>query len=192
MSFSFGYELHQLLFSSINVTTVAGIVAVCFCTVALVFVYEASKVGLAYSKLYSAILRPNDKPDCFTDDMLLLENQTPSTTTRYAWLLIEMGFYAIEIIMGYVVMLLVMTYNGYLLISVLFSSGIAYFLIGQTLVSLQVKTSKLNLQCQKCITTHPKTSSITSSTEAISDSVTEQERCCLAESNDIVVAETKN
>uniref|UniRef100_A0A069DQ85 Copper transport protein n=1 Tax=Panstrongylus megistus TaxID=65343 RepID=A0A069DQ85_9HEMI len=193
MFFKFGFELHQLLFSSLNITTVTGLIAVSASTIVLVLIYEASKIGLAHSKFYSAVLRPNERPDCFSDDMLLVENQVPSNSTRYIWFVVEMGFYIIEIILGYVIMLIVMTYNGYLMLSVLFASGLGYFLGGQILMTLQIKRSRLNLTCHQC-SSHPKNSSKTSSTEAISDSVNEEHasRCCLKDSGDAdSEAETK-
>lgn len=107
MFFKFGYELHQLLFSSLNITSVtgpwkevidyllslikwnnistfiSGLIGVSAVTVVLVLILEASKVALAHSKFYSAILRPNDRPDCFTDDMFLVETQSPSNSIRF-------------------------------------------------------------------------------------------------------------
>ncbi|XP_073981897.1 high affinity copper uptake protein 1-like isoform X2 [Rhodnius prolixus] len=190
MFFKFGYELHQLLFSSLNITSVTGLIGVSAVTVVLVLILEASKVALAHSKFYSAILRPNDRPDCFTDDMFLVETQSPSNSIRYFWLGVELGFYIIELILGYVIMLIVMTYNGYLMLSVLLGSGIGYFLGGQTLMKLQIKRSRLNLPCQQC-STLPKNSSLTSSTEAISESVREEQenKCCSGDASS--EAETK-
>uniref|UniRef100_T1HSR1 Copper transport protein n=1 Tax=Rhodnius prolixus TaxID=13249 RepID=T1HSR1_RHOPR len=177
MFFKFGYELHQLLFSSLNITSVTGLIGVSAVTVVLVLILEASKVALAHSKFYSAILRPNDRPDCFTDDMFLVETQSPSNSIRYFWLGVELGFYIIELILGYVIMLIVMTYNGYLMLSVLLGSGIGYFLGAEVIRKLS-RNEREN-------------SSLTSSTEAISESVREEQenKCCSGDASS--EAETK-
>ncbi|CAH1402007.1 unnamed protein product [Nezara viridula] len=180
MSFWLGYQLNDLLFNKLNVTSVTGFLFACACIIVIVIMYEALKVCSATMKLNSAILKVPNRQRCLSDNTVLINSAPRFHARRNLWRFSEVIIYALEITFGYIIMLLVMSYNFYLLLVVLLSTGGCYALFGQHLLHLKLKTSKLKAPCEHCL--KHENSSPTSSTEIISESINDNSLGCCSHS----------
>lgn len=69
----------------------------------------------------------------------------------------ELGHWTIHVVLGYILMLTVMTFNGYMTIVLAIGSGIGYFVFGPILIDLNIKKFQKqrkvvqdNTQCTDC------------------------------------------
>lgn len=178
MTFWFGYNIKDLLFYNLTITSVTGLILTCACVFGIAVFYESLKVSLAVVKLNAAILKVPHRQQCFSDDMVLIDNRSRVNPKRHLWTFTEVLIYTVELAIGYIVMLLVMTYNVYLIIAVLLATGVCYAIFGQRLLEIKMKTSKLKIPCEHCIKTQKE--STTSSTEVITESINDNGEggCC--------------
>jgi hypothetical protein len=164
MTFWLDYNINELLFPNLQTTSVGGLILVILVVMILAAVYEDIKVLLAWIKFNAAAARSPHKMRCMNDGPMSAASLPITKSQRALWFLLELSLYVFEVLLGYIVMLLVMTYNGYLFIAVLIGSGLSYFIFGPSMMRIRLKTSKLKIPCDKC----PKVEeSTTSSTEAI-------------------------
>lgn len=75
---------------------------------------------------------------------------------RFSWFLVELGLYMVQIISGYIIMLVVMSYNAYIALSVLIGASIGYAVFGAILMTHRIQNATLVAPCQQCINTPSK------------------------------------
>lgn len=183
MTFWLGFNIQDLLFHELNIATATGLLVACACAFGLAVFYESLKLSLAVVKLNAAILKAPHRQQCFSDDMVLIDNSLQTNPRRHLWTFTEVLIYAVEVTFGYIIMLLVMTYNVYLILSILLATAVCYALFGHRLLEVKMKTSKLKIPCEHCI----KKDSTTSSTEIITESGNDHGdgACCSHSNSDI-------
>lgn len=67
------------------------------------------------------------------------------------WFLAELGLYVIQIMLGYLLMLAVMSFNGFITIAIILGATLGYCLSGHLLVERQIRSTRLTAPCQMCI-----------------------------------------
>uniref|UniRef100_A0AAQ5ZWM5 Copper transport protein n=1 Tax=Amphiprion ocellaris TaxID=80972 RepID=A0AAQ5ZWM5_AMPOC len=144
-----------LLFDFWDVHGPAGMVLSVFVVLLLTVFYEVLKVWRVWlgngSKLSQPATGYTAPPSCRTDSSSALDSspsessltpiepQPPTTSTRKSWLLhvIQTLLHIVQVTLGYMLMLCVMSYNTWIFLGVIIGSVLGYFisfpLLGQTL-----------------------------------------------------------
>uniref|UniRef100_A0A3Q1GSK0 Copper transport protein n=1 Tax=Acanthochromis polyacanthus TaxID=80966 RepID=A0A3Q1GSK0_9TELE len=143
-----------LLFDFWDVHGPAGMVLSVFVVLLLTVFYEVLKVWRVWlgngSKLSQPATRYTAPPSCQTDSSSVLDSspsessltpiepQPPTTSTRKSWLLhvVQTLLHIVQVTLGYMLMLCVMSYNTWIFLGVIIGSVLGYFvsfpLLGQT------------------------------------------------------------
>lgn len=153
-SFWFDYKLTNFLFKDFNVASVGGLFLLCCGFVALAILFEALKILHVETKMKSILLRAPLNLSCITTDNvhLLPPEREGTKRKRLLWFLAELGLYVVQIMLGYLLMLAVMSYNGFITIAVILGATLGYCLSGHILMERQIKSTRLTAPCQMCIT----------------------------------------
>ncbi|XP_069695857.1 protein SLC31A2-like isoform X3 [Periplaneta americana] len=158
MSYWFGTSVGDLLFKGFTISSTSGLVMTCFGLASFAILFEAVKVYQAYAK-HKVILDDDHcySENCTNERSLLL--RTDGTIKKAQKLLIlarETGWYVIQIVMSYILMLCVMTYNGYFTVAVSIGAGIGYLIFGMVLIEIGLKTGGIRHPkrlCPACLET---------------------------------------
>lgn len=65
--------------------------------------------------------------------------------------LVEISLYVVQVVLGYLLMLTVMTYNVYVSLSILLGVAVGYTFFGQMLIEKRLKNTHLTMPCQHCV-----------------------------------------
>lgn len=152
-SFWFGFQLNDLLFHGLNITSEKGIINACVLILLAAALFEGLKllqIKVNLNVLSTSSL--NFNLPCFNDESELLQDNGVTTTKSIEiwWFLLEVGMYAGQVLLGYILMLLVMTYNTYVLIAVVCGAGVGYALFGAQIARSRIKMTQLKIPCQQC------------------------------------------
>ncbi|XP_015596751.1 probable low affinity copper uptake protein 2 isoform X2 [Cephus cinctus] len=164
MWYWFGY-LNEFLFKEFNVTTTWGVLSICLGLTALAIVYEAMKILQVFLRKQTIASLPHELSMQDEKSSLLskissryLGRSTRLYCSSYLLWLLEVFHFTIHTTLGYFLMLAVMTYNVYVNIALVMGAGIGYFILGPTLVELNMaqynnkrKDIKCNLECSDAI-----------------------------------------
>jgi len=158
MSYWFGTVVGDLLFKGFTINSTSALVLTCLGLASLAILYEAIKVYLAHVK-YNTVLRDEDcrSSRCTNERSLLLGNGGKSHVSYSHKLLIlflETGWYIVQDVLSYILMLAVMTYNGYFTIAVCLGAGIGYLVFGPVLIEIGMRNGGLRPPkrfCQVCM-----------------------------------------
>lgn len=63
----------------------------------------------------------------------------------------DITLYVLQVIVGYMLMLSVMTYNVYVSLAIFLGVFLGYALFGQLLAAKRLKTTELAMMCSKCL-----------------------------------------
>ncbi|XP_011698471.1 PREDICTED: probable low affinity copper uptake protein 2 [Wasmannia auropunctata] len=145
MVYWLGVALEGFLFPGYNITTVGGLVATCLGLAALAVLYEAMKVSQIH--LQQIVVRPIPRTtSASSESSSLLSRMAPKNFRMYTrcgscsrWTL-QMLHWSFHTILGYILMMAVMTYNAYISIALVIGACIGYFIFGPTLVQLNMHT----------------------------------------------------
>lgn len=152
-SFWFGYTIDEFLFPDFVITSPLSLFAVCISTAILVIVYESLKTSRIIKTLKS---QTSSSVSFFklafsksTEKSTLLEGREHLRPSREIWRISDLFSHFFELLVGYILMLIAMTYNAYIMISIAVGAGLAYLLFGSVLfnVTAQVVAAKI---CQGC------------------------------------------
>ncbi|CAD6234205.1 GSCOCG00007650001-RA-CDS [Cotesia congregata] len=157
MSFWFGTDLGTFLFNGFNVTTIRGFFCTCLGLIAIAIIYEAMKtLQIKLHQLTKAALAVDDSQA--TENSSLLSQIVPtfprfsSSSQRWGIILwtFEVLHYSAQTTIGYIVMLVVMTYNIYICIALIIGSAIGYWIFSPILLYFNLKELKQknkNISC---------------------------------------------
>ncbi|XP_054875428.1 high affinity copper uptake protein 1 isoform X1 [Amphiprion ocellaris] len=151
MTFYFGYTNVELLFPGLLINSPGGMVAACIGVFLLAVLYEGLKIGREVLLRRSQVnVRYNSMPLPGADGTVLMETHKTvgclegvelpvETKSRLSRLsprqrmlspahFLQTLLHIIQVVVSYFLMLVFMTYNGYLCIAVAIGAGMGYFL----------------------------------------------------------------
>ncbi|XP_066252156.1 protein SLC31A2-like isoform X2 [Euwallacea similis] len=146
--FYFGADLGVFLIKGIDVKSTGGLVAVCIFVACLSFFFEFLRYVQTKCKQRELKIRAKQiKMLCPTESATLLaqtitDTRNPLNITLYDRALLfgsEVSLWVLLQVLGYIIMLSVMLYDAWLLISAVIGGGLGYFIFGQ-------KFMKINLE----------------------------------------------
>ncbi|KAI4902534.1 hypothetical protein NFI96_013153, partial [Prochilodus magdalenae] len=130
MTFYFGYKGVELLFAGLVINTPGEMVGACIGVFLLAALYEGLKIGREVLLRRNQVnVRYNSMPVPGADGTVLME--THKTVGQRMLSLphaIQTILHIIQVVVSYFLMLVFMTYNGYLCIAVAAGAGVGYFL----------------------------------------------------------------
>ncbi|XP_062063723.1 protein SLC31A2 [Lepus europaeus] len=133
MHFTFSHEV-VLLFDFWSVHSPAGMAVSVLVVLLLAILYEGIKVGkakLLYQALASLATPINQQLILETDRDSAGSDAPPVSRTRLRWFLYHFGqslVHIIQVVIGYFMMLAVMSYNTWIFLGVVLGSAVGYYL----------------------------------------------------------------
>lgn len=154
VSYWFGTAVGDLLFKGFTINSASALVLTCLGLASLAILYEAIKVYLAHVK-YNTVLRDEDchSSRCTNERSSLLGNGSKSRVSYSHKLLILFlgtGWYIVQDVLSYILMLSVMTYNGYFTIAACLGAGIGYLVFGPVLIEIGIRNGGLRPPKRLC------------------------------------------
>ncbi|XP_043914299.1 high affinity copper uptake protein 1 isoform X1 [Protopterus annectens] len=130
MTFYFGCHNVELLFSGLVINGAGEMVGACIAVFLLAIFYEGLKISREYLLRKSQVsVRYNSMPVPGPDGTVLMEtHKTVGQQMLSLPHLFQTFLHVIQVVVSYFLMLVFMTYNGYLCIAVAAGAGIGYFL----------------------------------------------------------------
>jgi len=153
-AFWLDYQLKDFLFKGLNTSSITGFLLLCISLIVLAIVFEGLKVVHAEAKIRTVSLYPRSQRNLLSPhDSTTLLGEVPEDVRRKKALyyLTEVSIYVIQVVLGYLLMLSVMTYNGYVSMAILFGFAAGYAIFGQVLVERRIRNTQLSLPCQHCL-----------------------------------------
>lgn len=140
-TFWFGVVFKDFLFKDYNISSEAGLIATCLGLASLAIFLEGLKV---YRASLSLKRRKN------VGETALLNSSQHSCHAKLKDISIHTSWYTFQDILGYIVMLSVMSLNGYFTLAVILGSTLGYFIFGPWLMEIQLVAGTLCSKQQLC------------------------------------------
>ncbi|XP_053196106.1 high affinity copper uptake protein 1 [Scomber japonicus] len=130
MSFYFGYSNVELLFTGLLINSPGEMVGACIGVFLLAVLYEGMKIGReALLRRSQVNVRYNSMPLPGADGTVLMEtHKTVGQRMLSPAHFLQTLLHIFQVVVSYFLMLVFMTYNGYLCIAVAAGAGMGYFL----------------------------------------------------------------
>lgn len=130
MTFYFGYENVELLFSGLVINSPGEMVLACLGVFLLAALYEGLKIGREFLLRRSQVnVRYNSMPLPGNDGTIVMEtHKTVGQRMLSPAHFLQTLLHVLQVVLSYVLMLIFMTYNGFLCIAVALGAGAGYFL----------------------------------------------------------------
>ncbi|XP_047426201.1 high affinity copper uptake protein 1 isoform X2 [Mugil cephalus] len=130
MTFYFGYNNVELLFTGLLINSPGEMVGACIGVFLLAILYEGLKIGREVLLRRSQVnVRYNSMPLPGTDGTVLMEtHKTVGQRMLSPAHFMQTLLHIIQVVISYFLMLVFMTYNGFLCIAVAAGAGMGYFL----------------------------------------------------------------
>ncbi|XP_051906831.1 high affinity copper uptake protein 1 [Hippocampus zosterae] len=130
MTFYFGYEKVELLFSGLLINSPGEMVGACLGVFLLAVLYEGLKMGReALLRRSQVNVRYNCMPLPGADGTILMEtHKTVGQRMLSPSHFLQTLLHIIQVVVSYLLMLVFMTYNAYLCMAVAAGAGAGYFL----------------------------------------------------------------
>ncbi|XP_033831994.1 high affinity copper uptake protein 1 [Periophthalmus magnuspinnatus] len=130
MTFYFGYKNVELLFSGLVINSPGEMVLACLGVFLLAALYEGLKIGREVLLRRSQVnVRYNSMPLPGSDGTVLMEtHKTVGQRMLSPAHFLQTLLHILQVVLSYVLMLVFMTYNGFLCIAVALGAGAGYFL----------------------------------------------------------------
>ncbi|XP_015512261.1 protein SLC31A2 isoform X1 [Neodiprion pinetum] len=166
MCFWFGTDLGSFLFPSYVVSSTWALVMTCIGLTSLAILFEGMKVLQVKLRLGTVASMSDNQPHSNENSSLLSRFSSASFTHAAStncgswprWFL-EVFHWSAHTTLGYLLMLAVMSYNGYLSIALILGGGFGYWMFGPSLHQLnmhhfddQHKNMQCDLECSDAIT----------------------------------------
>nr|XP_039269049.1 high affinity copper uptake protein 1-like [Styela clava] len=135
MWFYFGITHVTILFESWTINTAGGMVGACIGVIILAMMYEGLKVlrESLLNKTAALTKRTSNRTDYPNVDPLMdstVLTRSGRSTIWSWWHLLQTFLHFLQVMISYALMLIFMTYNGYLAISILIGATLGYFVFG--------------------------------------------------------------
>ncbi|XP_056146737.1 high affinity copper uptake protein 1 [Lampris incognitus] len=130
MTFYFGYKNVELLFTGLLINSPGEMVGACIGIFLLAVFYEGLKIGReALLRRSQVNVRYNSMPVPGMDGTVLMEtHKTVGQRMLSLSHLLQTLLHIVQVVVSYLLMLVFMTYNGFLCIAVAAGAGAGYFL----------------------------------------------------------------
>lgn len=130
MTFYFGYEGVELLFTGLMIRSPGEMVGACVGVFLMAVLYEGLKIGREILLRRSQVnVRYNSMPLPGADGTVLMEtHKTVGQQMLSSAHFLQTLLHIVQVVVSYFLMLIFMTYNGYLCIAVAAGAGTGYFL----------------------------------------------------------------
>ncbi|KAL2100356.1 hypothetical protein ACEWY4_004750 [Coilia grayii] len=130
MTFYFGCKNVELLFAGLVINTPGEMAGACIAVFLLAAFYEGLKIGREFLLRRNQVnVRYNSMPVPGADGTVLMEtHKTVGQRMLSLAHLLQTVLHIIQVVVSYFLMLVFMTYNGYLCIAVAAGAGVGYFL----------------------------------------------------------------
>ncbi|KAJ0037097.1 hypothetical protein NL108_018351 [Boleophthalmus pectinirostris] len=130
MTFYFGYQNVELLFSGLIINSAGEMVLACLGVFLLAALYEGLKIGREVLLRRNQVnVRYNSMPVPGNDGTVLMEtHKTVGQRMLSPAHFLQTLLHILQVVLSYVLMLVFMTYNGFLCIAVALGAGAGYFL----------------------------------------------------------------
>ncbi|XP_066994174.2 protein SLC31A2 isoform X2 [Anabrus simplex] len=161
MSYWFDFAVGDFLFEGYTITSPSGLFSTCCGLASLAILFEGVKVYLVSIKqqhadttvstsVHEEDMCPNDRSS------LLRPTQEIEKKTRknVGIMLYEVMWYSVQNVLGYILMLAVMTFNGYFTIAVSLGATVGYFVFGNVLMEVGLRSECIRRpknECPVCI-----------------------------------------
>jgi copper transporter 1 len=164
MSFWWDYQVTDYLFKGLTAHSVGGLIGMCICVAAMSFTFEFLRYLQARQRQKELMLRSEQlKTICPTETSTLLAEGAATTVNTPPINITMMDrtyLFGVEISLwfslqnlGYILMLSVMLYNGWLFVSAVLGGGLGYFIFGQMFMKTNLQNCQIirDTWCmQKC------------------------------------------
>jgi len=151
MSFRFGISIEPFLLKNFNVQSTIGLVTVCIGLIVLAVVFESLKTVHFMMRVHRRLLCCN-QPHCKE----YINKDTCTFRTKIFQCFWALGVYTFQMLVGYVLMCAVMTFNGYVFFATVGGYGLGYWLFGLTMMQLSakklLKSQNFPIKCTNCTT----------------------------------------
>ncbi|XP_072309487.1 high affinity copper uptake protein 1 [Eucyclogobius newberryi] len=130
MTFYFDYKNVELLFSGLIINSAGEMVLACLGVFLLAALYEGLKIGREVLLRRSQVnVRYNSMPLPGTDGTVMVEtHKTVGQRMLSPGHFLQTLLHILQVVLSYILMLVFMTYNGFLCIAVAIGAGAGYFL----------------------------------------------------------------
>ncbi|KAL4646521.1 high affinity copper uptake protein 1 [Arapaima gigas] len=130
MTFYLGYKNVELLFAGLVINTPGEMVAACFVVFLIAVLYEGLKIGREILLRRNCIsMQYSSRPIHKHDGNVLLETHRAACQQMLSRPhLLQTVLHVVQVVISYFLMLVFMTYNGYLCMAVAAGAGVGYFL----------------------------------------------------------------
>ncbi|KAB0803898.1 hypothetical protein PPYR_00868 [Photinus pyralis] len=147
MTFWWDTNIPDLLFYGCNISSKGWLTLTCLILIALGILFEWLKLLQAKQKQRELIIRARQiRTVCPSSETSTLishgegtNSQKPSLFVRTKLLFCDACLWINIHVLGYILMLVIMVYNGWLIISLLIGSGIGYFLFGTQFIKITMQ-----------------------------------------------------
>ncbi|XP_011269081.2 probable low affinity copper uptake protein 2 [Camponotus floridanus] len=151
----FGVNLDNFLFPGYNITTIWGLVATCLGLAALAVFYEAMKIFQIHLQQIR-IKSVSRTASTSSESSSLLSKVTPKNFRSYTrcatcskWT-VQILHWFLHTTLGYILMMVVMTYNAYFTIALIIGGALGYWIFGPTLIQLNMQRFYRKQALVKC------------------------------------------
>ncbi|XP_054271645.1 probable low affinity copper uptake protein 2 [Macrosteles quadrilineatus] len=152
MSFYFDYKLQDFFIHGLNTDNIAEFLIVCLILIVLGVAYEGLKITLADNKNQTnSISQLNQQSNPHDSTTLIGEVPKGIRRKRTYKRLIGSCLFMLHSIMSFVLMLAVMSFNGYLTLAVLSGYAIGYVVFGPKISERNLMSLRANYPCQHCL-----------------------------------------
>ncbi|XP_014249242.1 probable low affinity copper uptake protein 2 isoform X1 [Cimex lectularius] len=141
-TFWFGYKFEKLFFPFVNIETYGEFILACAGIIILTLIFEILKIFEVKTKLNN-IISLQKLSENSNDTNQLLGQISFQSDIRKRLLCLETGIYVIELTVGYMIMMIVMTYNVYFFFIVIGVTSLVYFFMGQYIMNFKLQLTKL-------------------------------------------------
>ncbi|KFM65727.1 High affinity copper uptake protein 1, partial [Stegodyphus mimosarum] len=126
----FGFHVEDLLFKGLTTESVGGMVALCISVAIFTFIYETVKTvrQKLVSSLGKSSLDSGSRNESHSERSMLVEmKESHLQWKRLRIHTLHAFLYMIQVTMGYFLMLIIMSYNAWLAITVFAAAGFSYY-----------------------------------------------------------------
>ncbi|XP_050540844.1 probable low affinity copper uptake protein 2 [Daktulosphaira vitifoliae] len=151
MSFTFSSNIEPFLINNFNIQSFIGLVTVCVGLMALAIIFESLKTVHYMTKVHKRLLCCS-QPGC--KEYVTKEHFSISFKMRIIHCVKALGIYLLQMLIGYILMCAVMTYNVLVFIAIVGGYGLGYWIFGLTMMHIAaknlLKSKNVSVKCKTC------------------------------------------
>ncbi|XP_055380475.1 probable low affinity copper uptake protein 2 [Condylostylus longicornis] len=165
MSFYWDTDVGLFMFPGLNINGVGPLISLCAVLVIFALIYEAVKIIQTKSKSRTAreISHDNSCPSSHLinneeNQSQLHTRRRKQLSERIYWTLLQTLVFLFQTVLGYLLMLTVMVYNGYVFVVVILGCALGYFFFGHIAMKINMENIRARKTHVICSPNEPSTS----------------------------------